>query len=115
MQLQRRCDAFTHQVRFPQRSSLFQISRPVGDEGKGFGDGLRKKGVHHESLAIAGDGIGSLWTTHGVGFEQLVGRAQLQAGPVLLNVNRYDLLVRRVEEKFFAILSPEWSKTTGSR
>jgi len=57
------------------RGSLFQVSGPVGDQGEGFGDGLRQYGVHHEFLAVGGNGVGSLGTAHGGGFEQGVGCA----------------------------------------
>ena len=57
--------------------SLVQISRPVGDQGQRFGDGLRRNGVHYELLAVGGNGVGSADTAHGGGFEQGVGRAQL--------------------------------------
>src|ERR1035441_10492282 len=68
-----RCEA--HSFRSP-----FQVGGPVGDEGERFGDGLRRNGVHYEFLAVGGNGVGSADTAHGGGFEQCVGRAQLQAG-----------------------------------
>jgi len=96
-----------------ERGLLFQVSGPVGDQGEGFADGLRENGVHHEFLAVSGSGVASRRTAHGGGFEQGVGRAQLQVGAVLLDIHRHHLLVKRAEVEFFAVIPPVWSPSTG--
>jgi hypothetical protein len=85
---------FARRVWFPQQCSLFQISRLVGDQGERFGDGLRENRIHHEFLAVRGNGVGSARTAHGGGFEQRVERAQLKAGAFVGNVQSHDLLAK---------------------